>query len=70
MNSVLLLAGRLAGAGGVLLCLVAIALRLMGHYFVGGFQIGSMLQAGMAGMLAGCFFFLASMTSGSQAENR
>jgi hypothetical protein len=58
MNKLLLTAGRAAGFGGMLLCLVAIGTRLSGNYFLGGFQLATLLQAGVAGMVAGCFFLL------------
>lgn len=59
MNKLLLTAGRLAGFAGMLLCLVAIGARLSDHYFLGGFQLATLLQAGVAGMVAGCFCLLA-----------
>jgi hypothetical protein len=59
MNKLLLTAGRVAGFGGMLLCLVAVATRLSGNYFLGGFQLATLLQAGVAGMVAGCFCLLA-----------
>lgn len=59
MNKLLLTAGRFAGFAGMLLCLVAIGARLSGHYFLGGFQLATLLQTGVAGMVAGCFFLLA-----------
>jgi hypothetical protein len=59
VNKLLLIAGRVAGFGGMVLCLVAIGTRLAGHYFLGGFQLATLLQAGVAGMVAGCFCLLA-----------
>jgi hypothetical protein len=59
MNKLSMTAGRIAGFGGVLLCLVAVGTRLSGNYFLGGFQLATLLQAGVAAMVAGCFFLLA-----------
>lgn len=59
MNGMLLWLGRIAGVGGVLLCLVSAAVRLAGSYFLGGFQVGTLLQAGIALMTFACLCFLA-----------
>lgn len=67
MNSLLLLVGRLAGAAGLLLCIVAFGVRLTGVYFLGGFQLGTLLLAGIAAMIAGCFCLLLTLTSESKA---
>ena len=63
MEGLLLWVGRLAGLGGALLCAWAAATRLSGSYFAGGFQIGTLLLAGMAAMLAACVCFLVVLTS-------
>lgn len=62
MKNFLLWMGRLAGAGGLLLCAVAMGARLAGSYVLGIFQLGTLLQAGMAGMIAGCFCLLLVLT--------
>jgi hypothetical protein len=51
--------GWIAGIGGVLLCLVSAVYRLGGAYWIAGFQTGTLLQAGIAAMVFGCFCFLA-----------
>jgi hypothetical protein len=61
MGTVLLWVGRLAGIGGVLLCLMAGALRFRSVYNFAGFQIGTLLLAGIAAMLVGCLAYLALM---------
>jgi hypothetical protein len=43
----------------VLLCLVSFIARAAGVWTIGGFQVGSVLQAGMAGMILGCLAYLA-----------
>lgn len=61
-NELLMWLGRAAGWGGLLLCLGAGALRLTGQYWLAGFQVITLLQAGMAAMIAGCFFLLTALT--------
>ncbi len=63
MEGLYITVGRLAGAAGVLITLVAVAARLMGQYWLGGLQAGTVLQAGIAVMLVGCLGFLAALTS-------
>ena len=67
MNDLLLWIGRIAGVGGVLLCALAAVVRLSGHYWLGGFQAGTLLQAGTAVMVAGCLGFLAALAERSKA---
>lgn len=66
MNSLLLL-GRLTGGAGLLLCIVAFGVRLTGAYYLGGFQLGTLSLAGIAAMVAGCFFLLLTLTAQSRA---
>lgn len=54
--------GWVAGIGGVLLCIAGIAVRLGGAYHLGSFQVGTLLQAGIAAMVFGCFCLLAVLT--------
>jgi hypothetical protein len=61
MGTLLLWVGRLAGIAGVLLCALAVALRFRSVYNVAGFQIGTLLLAGIAVMLVGCLAYLALM---------
>lgn len=51
--------GWIAGIAGVLLCIAGVASRLSGAYWLGGFQVGTLLQAGTAAMVFGCFCLLA-----------
>lgn len=67
MNNLLLLVGRLAGVAGLLVCLVAFGVRLTGTYFLGGFQLGTLVLAGIAAMIAGCFCLLLALTAGSNS---
>ena len=62
MDSLLLWMGRFAGVAGGLMTAWAVAARLTGAYFAGGFQIGTLLLAGMTGVLFGCFCLLVLLT--------
>jgi hypothetical protein len=53
--------GRLGGAAGVVLCAVAVVARLRGVYNFAGFQVGTLLFAGIAAMLVGCLGYLAAI---------
>ena len=59
---ILLKLGRLAGVVGVALCIAGIAVRLSGAYWIAGFQVGTLLQGGIAAMVFGCFCLLAVLT--------
>lgn len=59
MESFLRWTGRLAGLAGVLICAGAILARLSGSYLLGGFQVGTLLQAGVAAMVVACLAYLA-----------
>ena len=63
MNGLLLWLGRAAGLAGLLLCFAAGALRISGQYWIGGFQAITLLQAGVASMVAGCFLLLWALTT-------
>lgn len=65
MNNLLLLLGRAAGVVGLLLIAVAVVVRLTGAYWLGGFQIGTVLLGGTAALVAGCFALLLVLTSRS-----
>ena len=66
MNDLLLWLGRVAGVVGALLCVAAIAMR--GQYWMGGYQVGTLLLAGSAAMVGGCLCFLWILTGRSLAE--
>ena len=58
MENLLVMLGRLAGIAGAVLCLVAGFARILGYFYLGGFSVASLLQAGMGGLLIGCFLLL------------
>jgi len=63
MDNLLLWVGRLAGLGGVLLCLWSVYKRIGGSFFASGFQVGTLLQAGMAAILVGFLCLLIVLTN-------
>lgn len=68
MESTFIWIGRLAGLAGVLMCVAALALRVGGAYFVGGIQIGTLLQGGIAAMVLGCLCYLVALTERSKSR--
>ena len=58
METLLIWTGRLAGLAGVVLCIIAGAVRLSGAYWLGQFQATTFLQVGVAGMVLGCVCLL------------
>ena len=63
MDNLLVMFGRLAGFAGVVLCLVAGIARILGQFYLAGFSVASLLQAGMGGLLIGCFALLLALHS-------
>jgi ribosomal protein L27 len=61
MGNLLLWIGRLGGILGVLVSAGAVVARYRGTYNVGGFQVGTLLLAGIAAMVVGCLGYLAFM---------
>ena len=45
----------------MLMCLIAMFARARGIYNLAGFQMGTLLMAGMAVMLVGCLGYLATI---------
>jgi hypothetical protein len=65
MNNFMLILGRLLGFAGVLISVLSIGARLLGHFFVAGFQTGTLFQTGLGAMMAGCLCLLLVLTSRS-----
>ena len=61
MENLLLWIGRLAGLVGILLCAAAFGVRFTGTWTLGGFQVGTILQAGMAAMILACLAYSADL---------
>lgn len=57
--STLQMLGWVSGLAGAGVCAASGAVRLTGAFWIAGFQAGTLLQAGMAAMVFGCFCFLA-----------
>jgi hypothetical protein len=68
MQELLVWIGRLAGIAGVALCAVAAVVRLAGAYWLAGFQVGTLLLIGVAGMVLGCWCLLVALTERFRAR--
>jgi hypothetical protein len=68
MDKGLLSIGRLAGVIGVLIVALAAGRRITGHYALGGFEVGTLLVAGLAAMVLACLCFLAVLTSADRSS--
>ena len=66
MRTLLTWIGRLMGAFGVATIIAAIAARLAGAYWLGGYQVGTILQAGMACVLLACLGYTAALAEWPQ----
>ena len=66
MNQLLRWTGRIAGLGGLLTCMAAVLVRASGSYVMANFQVGTILQAGMAAMILGCLAYLAALVDGAR----
>jgi hypothetical protein len=62
METLLLWAGRLAALAGVVICACAVYGRMTGTYYLGGFQVGTLLQAGTVVLLVACVCLLMVLT--------
>ncbi|HEX7273280.1 MAG TPA: hypothetical protein VF420_14135 [Casimicrobiaceae bacterium] len=51
--------GRLGGIAGVALCAIAVLARARGLYSLAGFQVGTLLLAGIGAMVLGCLAYAA-----------
>ncbi|MFT3850722.1 MAG: hypothetical protein QM739_19230 [Propionivibrio sp.] len=58
----LLKLGWLSGIIGLLFCVAGAGIRLAGEFWIAGFQAGTLLLAGIAGLVFGCFCMLAYLT--------
>ena len=60
--------GRLGGFGGILVFIIAVVARLSGRFLLGTFQVGTLLQVAIAGMILGCFSFLLVLTERTKSR--
>lgn len=63
MQNLLRQTGALAGFVGLIICLYAGIARLYGMHWVKGFEVVTLLQIGIGGMVLGCFFLLLALTT-------
>ena len=61
MQRLLLWIGRIGGVVGVIVCAIAILMRMRGVYNFAGFQIGTLLLGGVAAMVLGCLGYIAAL---------
>jgi len=61
MHGLLVWIARVAAIGGIGMMLLAAGGRLGGVYWLASFQIGTILQAGMAMTLVGCLGYVAAL---------
>ena len=54
--------GTATGTVGVLVCLLAVVLRLGGSFYFIGAELGSLLLGGMALLIIGCFMKIHAMS--------
>lgn len=66
MGTMLIWIGRSAGIVGLALFGLAVEARLAGMYWIRGFQVGTVLQAGMACMLVACLGYVAALAETSK----
>lgn len=69
MDRWMLTLGRIAGFLGAVTFVGAIGARLFGVFWLGGFQVGTLLQAGVAAMVLGCFLLLVVLASRAVERN-
>lgn len=67
MNALLIWIARAAGIVGVAAIAVAAVARLGGAHWLGGLQVGTLLQGGMAATLVACLCYLAAMAERARA---
>lgn len=63
MDKLTLLIGRLVGGLGIVVVLVAVATRALGHFWLGGLQTGTLLLAGIGATAVGAFLLLVVLTA-------
>ena len=68
MDTLTLLIGRLVGSLGIVLVVVAVATRALGHFWLGGLQTGTLLLAGIGATAVGAFLLLVVLTARSSRQ--
>ena len=62
MENLLSMAGRLTGFVGIAICAIAAIARVIGIYSIAGLWVGTLLLAGIAAIVTGCFLLLFLMS--------
>jgi len=62
MDKIIVQGGNVVGLAGVLLTAVAGGARVMGHFYLGGFEAMTLFVGGMGLMLMGCVALLHLLT--------
>lgn len=70
MHALLKWIARIAGVLGVAVIVLAVVGRVAGAYWLGAFQVGSVLQGGMAATLVACLAYLALLVERRGTEAR
>lgn len=70
MNTLLIWIGRLAGLVGLAAVVCAVVLRATGSWHVGGLQIGTLLNGGIAALVLGAWAYAASIAERAHADRR
>lgn len=68
MDNLLLWVARLAGSFGALLTTLTMVARLGRIWYLGGVSVGTLLMAGIAGMVLGCLAYLAVLVERKPAR--
>jgi len=61
MNALLMWTGRVAGLIGALVACTAVLVRAAGMWNLGGLQVGTLLQGGLAAMVLATLAYVAAM---------
>jgi len=64
MNPLLIWIGRIAGLIGLTAVGGAVLLRAAGMWYLGGLQVGTLMNAGVAAMVLGIWAYVASLAEG------
>ena len=67
MDELMLNGGRLVGVLGAILIAIAGAARVAGQFWIGGYQVGTLMTAGIAAVSLGCFALMWVIAGRSRA---
>ena len=58
MNNAYLTVGKIVGFIGVAICIIAVIVRVTGHFVAGGLSAESLFAGGTTAIMTGCFLLL------------